>query len=149
MIGVHTDLTSMKQPSPAASRMRRSRARRRRGEAVVSLDVRPGVITDLVALGWLAEPDRVDKGAIARALTNLVERAILARATPCADSQGRTSIMCDLPPTTVETLIGLRWLPADHARDVDAIGIAFRRFAGRALGVARRGAVDLSNVQRR
>ena len=49
------------------------------------------------------------------AVADLVERAILARATPCADSQDRTSFVCDLPPTTVDTLIGLRWLPAERA----------------------------------
>jgi hypothetical protein len=114
----------------------------------VSLEVGPGVIADLVALGWLTEPDRADRGAIARAVADLVERAIMARATHCADSQDRTSFVCDLPPTTVDTLVGLRWLPAEHAGDADAIAIAFRRFAGRALSVASRGALDLRNLRR-
>jgi len=46
-------------------------------------------------------------------------------------------------------LIGLGWLTTEHARDVNAIGTAFRRFAGRALSVAQQGAVDLWNVQGR
>jgi hypothetical protein len=146
---MQADPTSPEQPSPAASRMRRSRARRQRGEAIVSLEIGPAVIANLISLGWLSESDHADKGAIARALADLVERAILARATPCAESQGRTSIVCDLPPPTVDTLIGLGWLAAEHARDVDAIGTAFRRFAGRALSVAGQGALDLWNVRGR
>src|SRR5215471_17846439 len=104
MIEVHTDLTSMKQTSPAASRMRRSRERRRRGQAIVSLEIGSTVVPKLVALGWLSEPDQADKGAIARALTDLIERAFLARVTPFAGSQGRSSFVCDLPATTVDTL---------------------------------------------
>ena len=61
MSDIQPDLTATAQPSPAASRMRRSRARRRRRETIVSLEVGPRVITDLVALGRLAEPDHVDK----------------------------------------------------------------------------------------
>jgi hypothetical protein len=82
-------------------------------------------------------------------VADLVERAILARVTPFAGSQGRTSFVCDLAPTTVDTLIGLRWLLGEQARDVDAIGTAFRRFAGRALSAARRSALDLWNVRGR
>jgi hypothetical protein len=107
------------------------------------------VITDLVALGWLAGSDHADRGAIARAVAEVVERVILARATPCVDSQGRTSFVCDLPPATVDTPVGLGWLAAEHAQDVDAIGTAFRRFSGRAVSVGRRGALDLWNAQRR
>ena len=82
-------------------------------------------------------------------MAEIVERAILACVNPITGSQGRTSCVCDLQPTTVDTLIGLRWLPAKRAEGVDAIVTAFRRFAGRALDVARRGALDLRNVQRR
>jgi len=60
--GIQPDPTATAQPSPAASRIRRSRERRRRGEAIVSLEIGPAVITDLVTLGSLAEPDQADKG---------------------------------------------------------------------------------------
>jgi hypothetical protein len=149
MSEAHEEPILPEQRSTAALRMRRSRARRRRGEAIVNLEIGPGVIIDVVALGWLGESDHSDKDAIARALMDLVERAILARLTPSACSQGRTSFVCDLPPSTVDTLIGLRWLPPEHAGDADAIATASRRFAGRALSVASRGALDLRNVQRR
>jgi hypothetical protein len=89
-----------------------------------------GVITDLVALGWLTEPDHANKRAIARAVADLVERAVLAHATPCANLQARTSFVLDLPSTTMDTLIGLRWLPVERAGDRDEIMAAFRRFAG-------------------
>jgi hypothetical protein len=105
---VQVDPTSPEQPSPAASRMRRSRARRQRGEAIVSLEIGPAVIANLISLGWLSESDHADKGAIAGAVADLVERAILARATPCADSEARTSFLCDVPAITADTLIGLR-----------------------------------------
>jgi hypothetical protein len=45
----------------------------------------------------------------------IVELAILARVTPFAGSHGRTSFVCDLPPTTVDTLVGPPWLPAVRA----------------------------------
>jgi hypothetical protein len=142
------DPASREHLSPAASRMRRSREGRRRGAAIVSLEIRPGVITVLVALGWLAESDHADRREIAEALADLVERALLVPATPCRDSQGRSSFVCDLPPTTVDTLVGLLWLPAERAGDRDEVLTAFRRFAGRALSVARRGALDLRNIRR-
>jgi hypothetical protein len=76
------------QLSSEASRMRRSRARRRRGETVLTLEVGPDLIFGLVTLGWLSEGDSADKGAIARALTQLTERALWANVTPSAGSQG-------------------------------------------------------------
>jgi uncharacterized protein YcsI (UPF0317 family) len=82
-------------------------------------------------------------------VTDLVERAIRTRVSHLTSSEDRTSFVCDLPPITVDTLIDLRWLPAEHARDADAIATAFRRFAGRALSVARRGELDLRDVRRR
>jgi hypothetical protein len=92
----------MKQPSASASRMRRSRVRRRRGEAVISPEVGPATVNGLIALGWLAAPDHRDKGAISLAVADLVEWAILARMTPFTGAQGRTSFACDLPRTTVK-----------------------------------------------
>jgi hypothetical protein len=61
-----------------AERMQRSRERRRQGNVFVSLEVGPNAAADLIALGWLAAPDRGNKTAIARALTDLVERALWA-----------------------------------------------------------------------
>ena len=48
-----------------ALRMRRSRECRRQGHVKASLEVASGATTDLVALGWLTCPDRVDKDALA------------------------------------------------------------------------------------
>jgi hypothetical protein len=56
-----------------------------------SLEVASGATTDLVALGWLTCPDRVDKDALARALVGLVERAIAMRVTPSTESEGACS----------------------------------------------------------
>jgi hypothetical protein len=129
--------------------MRRSRARRRRGETIVTLEVGPALISGLVALGWLPEDDKVDKWTVAHALTRLAERALWADVTPSAGSQGYVCFACDLRVSTVDTLISLGWLPAEHAGDINEIAKAFRRFAGRALDVARRGTLDLWNIQRR
>jgi hypothetical protein len=149
MTAMQTAATSQQLPSPAALRMRRLRERRRQGDVMVSLEVGPNMTADLADLGWLAEPDHVDKGAIARALNDLVERAIWAHVTPSTGSQSQICFTCGLQGTTVEALISLGWLQADCAGDVDAIAKAFRRFAGRALDVARRGALDLWNIRRR
>jgi hypothetical protein len=132
-----------------AERMRRSRERRRQGEAIVTIKVGQGVIADLTALGWLPETDLRDKSAIARALTELAERVIWSHVTPSTGSQGQICFTCGLQGTTVDTLISLGWLQADSAGEVDAIAKAFRRFAGRALDLARRGVLDLWNIRRR
>jgi len=146
---IETDPSPAQQPSPVANRMRRSRARRRRGETIVPLEVGPDLISNLVALGWLPEDDKGDKSAIARALTQLAERALWANVTPAAGSLGYVCFACDLKGTTVDTLASLGWLPAEHADDINEIAKAFRRFAGRALDVARGGALDLWNIRRR
>jgi len=88
---IETDPSPAQQPSPVANRMRRSRARRRRGETIVPLEVGPDLISNLVALGWLPEDDKGDKSAIARALTQLAERALWANVTPAAGSLGRSA----------------------------------------------------------
>jgi hypothetical protein len=67
---MRADATSREQLSSAVSRMGRSRARRRRGEAVSSLQVRPAISNGLIALGWLSEPDHADRGAIAGAVAD-------------------------------------------------------------------------------
>jgi hypothetical protein len=61
---METDPPLVDQPSPVANRMRRSRERRRRGEAIITLEVGPAMIAGLVALGWLPESNKVDKGAM-------------------------------------------------------------------------------------
>jgi hypothetical protein len=66
----------MTAPSPAAVRMRRTRERRRQGDVIVSVEVGPNMTSDLADLGWLPAPDRGDKNAVTRALTELIERAI-------------------------------------------------------------------------
>jgi hypothetical protein len=139
---IETDPNPAQQPSPEANRMRRSRARRRRGETIVTLEVGPDLIFGLVARGWLPEGDRADKGAIARALTQLAERALWANVTPSAGSQGYVCLACDLKATTVDTLISLGWLAAEHANDINEIEKAFRGFAGRALDKARRDTLE-------
>ncbi len=74
--------------SAAALRMRRSRERRRQGDVIVSLEVAPGAIADLVALGWLVVSDRGDKDALTRALVDLIGRAIELRVTPTTGWEG-------------------------------------------------------------
>ena len=78
-----------------------------------------------------------------------VERATWAHVTPFTGSQGQICFTCGLQGTTVDTLISLGWPQADSAGDVDAIARAFRRFAGRALDLARRGVLDLWSIWRR
>ena len=69
-------------PSSATLRMRRSRERQRQGSTIISLEIGPSVISELVALEWLDVPDRGSKKAISRALTNLIEQAAALRVTP-------------------------------------------------------------------
>jgi len=139
---IETDPSPAQEPSPEASRMRRSRARRQRGETVLTLEVGPDLISGLIARGWLPEGDKVDKGAIARALTQLAERALWANVTPSAGSQGQVCFVCDLRTSTIDTLIDLGWLPIEYARDINKIAKAFRHFAGRALDIARRDTLE-------
>ena len=135
--------SGMAAPSPAALRMRRSRERRRQGDFIVSLGVGPKVIADLIDLGWLREPDHGDKDALMRALFGLLGRAIRARVTPSMGSEeGKVCFVCELKPSTIETLVALRWLRADQRDDLAAIVTAFRRFAGRSLDIARNGGSD-------
>jgi hypothetical protein len=100
------------------------------------------MIAGLVARGWLPEGDKVDKGAIARALTQLAERALWANVTPAAGSQGQVCFACDLRDSTIHTLIDIGWLAAEDANDINEIGKAFRHFAGRALDIARRDTLE-------
>jgi hypothetical protein len=100
------------------------------------------MISGLVALGWLSEGDSADKGAIARALTQLAERALRVNVTPSAGSQGHVCFPCSLQATTLDTLIDLGWLAAEHASNINEIVNAFRRFAGWALDIARRDTLE-------
>ena len=127
--------------SSAALRMRRSRDRRRQGDVIVSLDVGPKVTADLVDLGWLTASD-CDKGALTHALIDLIERAIELRVTPALSSQAKVSFMLEIQRGTTDTLVAFGWLPADQQDDLSAIAKAFRRFAGRALAVARNCGLD-------
>ena len=132
----------MTVPSSATLRMRRSRDRRRQGDAIVSLELRPKVTADLVGLGWLPVPGCGDKDALTSALIELVERAIELRVTPALSSQGNVSFMLEIQRGTTDTLVNFGWLPADQQDDLSAIAKAFRRFAGRALAVARNCGLD-------
>jgi hypothetical protein len=82
--------------------MRRSRDRRRQGDAIVSLELGPSVTTDLVELGWLRAPD-CDKDTLTRALTELVERAIEVRVGPALGSPGKISFMLEIQRSTIDT----------------------------------------------
>ena len=121
--------------------MRRTRERRRQGDVIVSVEVGPKVTADLVELGWL-EHDCGDKDTLTRALTEFVERAIEVRVTPALSSPGKVGFMLEIQHSTIETLVTFGWLPADQQDDLSAIAKAFRRFAGRALAVARNSGPD-------
>jgi hypothetical protein len=108
---------------------------------MVSLEVGPSATAGLAALGWLAECDRGDKSALTRALVDLIERAIELRVTRTTQEEN-VCFLCELKPSTIETLVALRWLRADQRDDLAAIVTAFRRFAGRSLDIARNGGVD-------
>ena len=122
-----------------AERMRRSRERRRQGDVIVNLKIESNATAGLVALGWLAAPDRGNKTAIASALSDLVERAIRSLVAPPTGSHDQLGFMCTIQRSTIETLVSFGWLPADQQDDLSAIAKAFRRLAGRALAVARNG----------
>jgi hypothetical protein len=74
--------SGMTAPAPGTLRMRRSRERRRQGDVIVKLEIGPNMTADLVVLGWLPAPDRVDKDALALALVGFIKRAITMRVTP-------------------------------------------------------------------
>jgi hypothetical protein len=77
-----TPRSEMGAPSPATLRMRKSRERRRQGDVIVRLEIGPNMTANLVALGWLLAPDRVDHDALASALGGLMDRAIAMGVTP-------------------------------------------------------------------
>jgi len=128
--------------SPAALRMRRSRERRRQGDMVVSLTVGPSETTDLVGLGWLPVPGCGDKDALTSALIELVERGDRVACNPGAELAGQSQLHARNPTRHDRHVVAFGWLPADQQDDLSAIAKAFRRFAGRALAVARNCGLD-------
>jgi hypothetical protein len=149
MSDLETDQTSPRQRSSAASRMQRLRACRREGEAIVALKVEPNVIAAPLRTGLAPRKGSRDKGAIADALTDFVERAIWAQVCPSTGSQGQICLLSELQINVIDTLIALRWRPVDCGGDLDAIVKAFH-LVDRALDVARRGGsgLDLWNIPR-
>jgi hypothetical protein len=75
-------------PSAAAARMRKSRARSRHGDVIVSLKLGSSEIFDLVSLGLMPATVRADKDALCRALIELIEQAIALRVTPTTTNIG-------------------------------------------------------------
>jgi hypothetical protein len=62
--------------------------RRRLGGVIVSLEVGPHVIADLVRWGWLDAADRGDSAAVTQALVDLIEQAMAMRVTKLTRSEG-------------------------------------------------------------
>jgi hypothetical protein len=77
-----TPRSEMGAPSPGTRRMRKSRERRRQGDVILRLEIGPNMTANLVALGWLLAPDRVDHDALASALGGFIDQAIAMRVTP-------------------------------------------------------------------
>jgi hypothetical protein len=62
----------------------------------------------VLALGWLLEPGHGDKGALARALFGLIQRAIAMRVSPTTGrEEGKVCFFCTLKPSTIATLVDL------------------------------------------
>jgi hypothetical protein len=62
--------------SPGTERTRRSRERRKRGGVLIEFEIVGSALNRLIALGWLSEYRRGDKGAITNALIELADRAL-------------------------------------------------------------------------
>jgi hypothetical protein len=128
-------------PSAAAARMRRSRDRRRQGDVIVSLEVRPNEISNLVALGWIVAPDRADKDALSRALVDLIEQAMAMRVTKSTGSEGACYAPLRATDGTIETEVDVSARlssnlgpPGEHA---GTRGLDLQRVKrGEALGAA-------------
>ena len=60
--------------SPAAERMRRHRARRRRGLRLVQVQLHEFEVDALIGSGWLEERSRDDPNAVVNALHRLFDR---------------------------------------------------------------------------
>jgi DNA-binding transcriptional regulator PaaX len=68
----------MQPISAAAERMRRTRERRRDGMWFVGIDVRTAEVEELVRRGLLAEAERADPAAIAKAVNKLLDSMLAA-----------------------------------------------------------------------
>lgn len=66
----------MTAKSTSADRMRRHRARKRRGAVRIALDISPEGIRELARLGWLATGGR-DPRAVARAVLGIASKAAI------------------------------------------------------------------------
>jgi hypothetical protein len=140
-------IDDIKNANPAACTLPGARispppVSQRHGDVNVSFEVGAGATAELVALGWLPASGCDNKEALTRALVDLIKRAIELRVTVATGSEGKVSFVCDIRCSTIETLVALRWLRADQRDDLPAIVIAFRRFAGRSLDIARYGGAD-------
>src|SRR5262245_35978629 len=127
MTEIQTNATPQ-PPSPPALRMRRARARRREGTVLVSLHVGSDAAAAFVALGWLGEQSRGDKGAITRALIDLYSRAIQTRVIPSTTSQDQLCFMIELDPRAISGLVELGWLGGSRRHDRAAVLDGFGRF---------------------
>jgi len=74
-------------PSTAAERMRRSRARRSRGDLIVIFVVASDVIEKLIRHPCLDAADRADNEMIIDAVIRLAERALALRTNMQCDAQ--------------------------------------------------------------
>lgn len=63
-----TEVAHLPRLSPAAERMRRYRARRRRGLSCIKVQLRRSEVDALVASGLLEQTERQDRTALATAL---------------------------------------------------------------------------------
>jgi hypothetical protein len=130
--------SGMTAPSPAALRMRRSRERRRQGGVMVRLEVASGATADLVALGWILEPDRGDKDALARALAGLINQAIAMRVTP-STTESEDVCFAPLRVTPGQIAVGF-----DESAGLSLkVGTASKRDVAQGLGL---GLVELGEV---
>jgi hypothetical protein len=118
--------------------MRLSRLRRRDGMRVIPFEVRDCEIDGLVMHGLLKTADRNDRGAIARALGNLIDRLPPERWAPTPDKPGRVTL--DLTPEFIDHLANLGWLAFATRRDKDAVSTGFLGFAKRAFTLSERAA---------
>ena len=74
-----TDDTTAPQRSPAAERMRLSRARRRKGLRMIRFAIRDSEVDGLVNHGLLDTACRNDRVAVAKALGGLLDRFPISR----------------------------------------------------------------------
>lgn len=70
--------SALRQVSPAALRMRRSRERRKNGQRMVSIPVLDAEVDALITHGLLDPEKRTDRRAIAGALAALLDRIPIA-----------------------------------------------------------------------